>query len=544
MSQPHQTHPMFIMGEDTERVKDLDAQKQNIHAAIAVSDAVRTTLGPKGMDKMLVDSVHNVTVTNDGVTILKQMDIEHPTANLIVEVASTQENEAGDGTTTAVTLAGELLKEAQKLVEQGIHPSAIIRGFNDANRQIRDELEDIVVAIDPDDETTLRRVAETTMTGRSTDTNRRFLADLVIDAIQSVTIEEDGVSVVDREYVHTETQSGRPVKDSELIQGGVLDEDPVSEEMEREITDARMLLLDQPIEYNETEAEARISVDDPSRISEFLDKEERLLNQQIERIVDADANVVFCQKGIEGRAAQLLSKHGILAIQQVSKETIAFLKNALEARIVTNLDKVSSEDLGRGSIHRDESEEVFRVNSDSETAHGVTLLLRGSTEHIVDETERIVEDALDVVTQTVNDQRVLAGGGASEIEMAQRLRDYADSVTGREQLAINAFADSLEIVPKILAENAGLDPIDALIDLRSAHDGGEPNIGLNVFSGAVRDTFNDGVIEPAHSKTQAFDSATEVATLVLKIDDIIAAGDLSELASKGQEEPDQEEPAL
>jgi thermosome len=517
---------MLVMSEDAERMKDEDAQSHNISAARAVADAVRSTLGPKGMDKMLVDSMGDVTITNDGVTILNEMDIEDPTAEMIVEVAETQEDEAGDGTTTAVAIAGELLKNAEDLLDQDIHPTAIIGGFQLGAEKAREEIGAITHTVDSDDVEVLRRVAETSMTGKGTEVNKELIAELVVEAVRGVTVDrDDGTSIADIEYVNIETQTGGGVRDSELVSGAVVDKDPVHSDMPTEVEDARFLLLDQPIEVEETEVDAEISVDDPSQLQSFLDEEEEQLKQMVATIADSGANVVLCQKGIDDLAQHYLAREGILAVRRVKKSDIEFLPEVLDARIVSDLETLSEEDLGHGSIGRRGDEDgPFYVEGDG-SGHGVTLLLRGSTDHVVDELERGVEDALDVVAQTVTDGRVLAGGGAPEVEVASRVRDYADGVKGREQLAVEAFANALELIPRTLAENAGLDPIDTLVDLRAAHEDGEENAGLDVFTGDVVDTYDAGVIEPAHAKEQAIASAQEAANLVLKIDDIIEAGD-------------------
>jgi thermosome len=519
---------MIIMGEDAQRVKDRDAQEYNIAAARAVAEAVRSTLGPKGMDKMLVDSMGDVTITNDGVTILKEMDIDNPTAEMIVEVAETQEDEAGDGTTTAVAIAGELLKNAQDLLEQDIHPTAIIKGFHLASQRAREEIDDIAEVVEPEDEDLLRKVAETSMTGKSSELNKDLLAEIIVDAVKQVTVEaDDGSYVVDLENVSIETQTGRSASESELLNGAVIDKDPVHDDMPVAFDEANILLLNEPIEVEETDVDTQVNIESPDQLQKFLDQEEKQLKEKVEKIAESGADVVFCQKGIDDLAQHYLAKEGILAVRRTKKSDIKFLKNIVGGNVVSDLDSLESDDLGFGSVRRDDEDELFYVEGLGDEVHGVTMLLRGSTDHVVDELERGVQDALDVVATTVSDGRVLAGGGAIEVELASRLRDYADSVSGREQLAVEAFADAVELVPRVLAENAGLDSIDTLVDLRAAHEDGRKRAGLNVFTGDVEDTFEAGVVEPAHAKEQAIASAQEAANLVLKIDDIIAAGDLS-----------------
>src|SRR6056297_3369310 len=523
-----QGQPMIVMSEDSQRVKDKDAQDYNISAARAVAEAVRSTLGTKGMDKMLVDSMGSVTITNDGVTILKEMDIDNPTAEMIIEVAETQEDEAGDGTTTAVAVTGELLKNAQDLLEQDIHPTAIIKGFHMASEKAREEIDAVAERVDPDDEALLRKVAETSMTGKGAELSKERLSEIIVDAVQQVTVE----GTVDMEFINIETQTGHSAGDSELLEGAIVDKDPVHDNMPKSVEDGDVLLLNEAIEVEETDVDTEISINDPDQLQSFLDQEEKQLKEKVEQIKETGADVVFCQKGIDDMAQHYLAKEGILAVRRVKKSDVGFLKEVLGASIVSDLDSATEEDLGFGDVTRDSDDELFYV--EGEDSHGVTLLLRGSTDHVVDELERGVEDALDVVAQTVSDGRVVSGGGAIEVEVASRLRDYADSVSGREQLAVEAFADSLELVPRVLAENAGLDSIDTLVDLRSAHENGDERAGLNVHSGDVEDTLDAGVVEPAHAKEQAISSATEAANLVLKIDDIIAADELS--TDKGDDE--------
>ncbi|EMA61905.1 thermosome subunit beta [Halorubrum kocurii] len=521
-----QGQPMIIMGDDAQRVKDKDAQEYNISAARGVAESVRSTLGPKGMDKMLVDSMGDVTITNDGVTILQTMDIDNPTAEMIVEVAETQEDEAGDGTTSAVAIAGELLKNAEDLLEQDIHPTAVIKGFNLASEYAREQVDEVATQVDPDDTETLKNVAETSMTGKGAELDKEVLADLVVRAIQGVTVEaDDGSHVVDLQNLNIETRTGRAAGESELLSGAVIDKDPVHDDMPTDFEDANVLLLNDPIEVEEADVDTAVNVDSPDQLQRFLDQEEKQLRDKVDAIVESGADVVFCQKGIDDLAQHYLAKEGILAVRRTKKSDLTFLKNVLGAPIVSDLDSLTADDLAVGTVTRDAEEGLFYV--EGEDAHGVTLLLYGTTEHVVDELERGIEDAIDVVSTTVSDGRTLPGGGAIEVELARRLRDYADSVEGREQLAVEAFADSLELIPRVLAENAGLDAIDLLVDLRAAHEAGDTDAGLNVFSGEVENTTEAGVVETAHAKEQAIASAAEAANLVLKIDDIISAGDLS-----------------
>ncbi len=529
-----QSQPMIIMGEDAQRMKDKSAQEHNIAAARAVAESVRSTLGPKGMDKMLVTSLGDIVVTNDGVTILEEMDIDNPTAEMIVEVAQTQEDEAGDGTTTAVAIAGELLKNAEELLDQDIHPTAIIKGFNMAATQAREEIDDITIEVDRDDRETFRKIAQTSMTGKGAEQHKDELSSLIADAAEAVTVEaNDGSTIVDLAFVKIETQTGRGAGQSELLEGAVIDKDPVHEEMPTEFDDANVLIIDEPLELDETEADTSVSVTDPDQLQNFIEQEEKELRAMVDQIVDLDVDVVVCQKGIDDMVQHYLAKEGILGLKRVKRSDVEFLREIIGADIASSLDNATEEYLGSGSIRRDDKEELFYIEGNDELSHGVTLLLRGSTEHVVDELERGVKDALDVVGTAMSRGEALPGGGAPEVEVAARLREYADSVSGREQLAVEAFADSLDVVPRVLAENAGIDSIDTLVDLRAAHSEGQERAGLNVFSGDIEDTFEAGVVETPSAKKQALTSASEAANLVLKIDDIISAGDLS---TEGEED--------
>ncbi|RQG87775.1 thermosome subunit [Natrarchaeobius halalkaliphilus] len=528
-----QGRPMIVMGDDAQRVKDKDAQEHNIQAARAVARSVRSTLGPKGMDKMLVDSSGSITITNDGVTILEEMDIDNPTAEMIIEVAESQEDEAGDGTTTAVSLAGELLKNAGELLERDIHPTPIITGYHLAAERASEEIDDIATSIDSTDVERLHKIAETSMTGKRDELDKEPLASLVVDAVSAVTIEgEDGETSVDRTNLLVETQTGRHPADSEVVDGAVVNKDPVHDNMPRSVEDANVLLLDARIEVTSATADPEISAGGREALQGFVDRDERELKEKVQKIADIGADVVFCQRGIDDLAQHYLAQEGILAIRRAKKGDLEILNDVLDATIVNHLEGAEEADLGYGDVTRDEDDELFYV--EGEDAHGVTLVLRGSTDHVVDELERGVTDAVDVVARAVSDGRVLAGGGAPEVEVASRLRAYADSVSGREQLAIEAFADSLELVPRVLAENAGYDSIDTLVDLRGAHDDGEIHAGFNAWTGSIENTFEAGVLEPAHVKEQALTAATESANLVLKIDDIVSAGDLS--TDKGNDE--------
>lgn len=510
--------PIFILPEGTNRSVGRDAQRNNILAGKVLAETVRTTLGPKGMDKMLVDGLGDIVVTNDGVTILKEMDIEHPAAKMLVEVAKTQEDEVGDGTTTAVIIAGELLKKSESLLDQDIHPTIIAMGYRQAAEKAQEILDDI--AIDSVDEETLIKVAMTAMTGKGTEAAREPLAKLIVDAVQKVA--EDGA--VDTDNIKIEKKDGAVVEDSTLVEGVIVDKERVHPGMPSEVKDAKIALVNSPLEVKETEVDAEIRITDPAQMQAFIEQEEKMVKDMVDKVAESGANVLFAQKGIDDLAQHYLSKSGILAVRRVKKSDIEKLARATGANVVTNLEDLTADDLGEAGIveERKVSGEEMIFVEECSVAKSVTLFVRGSTKHIVDEIVRAIEDAIGVVAATVEDDKVVAGGGAPEIAMAKKLKDYADSISGREQLAVNAFAEALEIVPKTLAENAGLDSIDSLVDLRAAHENSAV-MGLDVFTGKVADMKEAGVIEPKRVKKQAIQSASEAAEMILRIDDVIAS---------------------
>ena len=510
--------PIFILPEGTNRSVGRDAQRNNILAGKVLAETVRTTLGPKGMDKMLVDGLGDIVVTNDGVTILKEMDIEHPAAKMLVEVAKTQEDEVGDGTTTAVIIAGELLKKSESLLDQDIHPTIIAMGYRQAAEKAQEILDDI--AIDSVDEETLVKVAMTAMTGKGTEAAREPLAKLIVDAVQKVA--EDGV--VDTDNIKIEKKDGAVVEDSTLVEGVIVDKERVHPGMPSEVKDAKIALVNSPLEVKETEVDAEIRITDPAQMQAFIEQEEKMVKDMVDKVAESGANVLFAQKGIDDLAQHYLSKAGILAVRRVKKSDIEKLARATGANVVTNLEDLTADDLGEAGIveERKVSGEEMIFVEECSVAKSVTLFVRGSTKHIVDEIVRAIEDAIGVVAATVEDDKVVAGGGAPEIAMAKKLKDYADSISGREQLAVNAFAEALEIVPKTLAENAGLDSIDSLVDLRADHENSAV-MGLDVFTGKVADMKEAGVIEPKRVKKQAIQSASEAAEMILRIDDVIAS---------------------
>ncbi|HZX44171.1 MAG TPA: thermosome subunit beta [Candidatus Nanoarchaeia archaeon] len=516
--------PIFILPEGTQRTTGRNAQRTNIMAAKLVAETVRTTLGPKGMDKMIVDSMGDVTVTNDGVTILEEMQIEHPSAKMIVEVAKTQEDEVGDGTTTAVVIAGELLKNAEDLLDQNVHPTIIARGYRLAEGKAQEILNKIAEDVSEKDTDILRKIAMTAMTGKGAEHSKEKLADIAVEAVRSVAEQQNDRLSVDKENIKLEKKVGASVEDSELVRGIILDKEKVHGGMPRVVKSARIALIDSAVEIKNTEIDAKIQITDPSQMQAFIDQEETMLRNKVEKIAASGANVLICQKGIDDIAQHFLAKKGIYAVRRAKQSDMVALAKATGGNVVTNLDDLSKEDLGlAGTVEEVKvGDEQMTYVKDCKNPKAVTILIRGGTEHVVDEVKRAMEDSIGDISAALKDGKVVGGAGAPEVEVAKQLRKFADSLSGREQLAVMKFADAMEIIPRTLAENAGIDPIDILTELKAAHDKGEKWSGIDVFKGKAVDSWKKGVIEPLKIKTQAISSAAEVAVMILRIDDVIA----------------------
>ncbi len=517
--------PIFILREGSERTRGRDAQNSNIMAAKAVAAAVRTTLGPKGMDKMLVDSLGDIVITNDGVTILKEMDIEHPAAKMVVEVSKTQDDEVGDGTTTAAVLTGELLKMAEDLLDKDVHPTIIASGYRLAAIKADELLQSIATDATPDDEDALLNIANTAMTGKGIEGARDKLAKLCVDSVRSVAEKTDGEMTVDIENIKVEKKVGGSVEDSELISGMIIDKERVHPNMPKKVENAKILLLSTAVELKSTEVDAEIQITSPDQLQSFLDQEEKMLKDMVTKITDSGADVLFCQKGIDDMAQHFLAKAGVMAVRRCKKSDLDKLAKATGAKNITNLDEIEASDIGSADLVEEKKigggNMIFVTGCENPMA--VSLILRGGTEHVVDGLERALEDALRVVGVTIEDGKLVSGGGSPEVELSLRLHEYANTLTGREQLAVNAFADALEIIPRTLAENAGLDPIDKLVEMTSQHKDGKIHAGLNVFTGDIVDMWEAGIVEPLRVKTQAISSAAESAVMILRIDDVIAS---------------------
>ncbi|HJK47020.1 MAG TPA: thermosome subunit alpha [Methanocorpusculum sp.] len=514
--------PILILKEGGSRTRGRDAQSMNIAAAKAVAGAVRTTLGPKGMDKMLVDTIGDVVITNDGVTILKEMDIEHPAAKMMVEVAKTQDDEVGDGTTSAVVIAGELLKKSEELLEQDVHPTVITLGYRQAAEKAQELLQTIAVDVKAKDKEILSKIAGTAMTGKNAEASKEKLCDLIVRAI---TLVADADGTVDTENVKVEKRVGGAIEDSEIVEGMIIDKERVHPGMPKTVKAAKILLLNAAVEYKKTEVDAEISITSPDQLQLFLDEEERMIKSIVEKIKASGANVLFCQKGIDDIAQHYLSKAGILAVRRVKKSDMEKLARATGGALISSIDAISADELGVAGLVEERKvggEEMIFVEK-CKNPKAVSIIIKGGTEHVVDELGRALEDALRVVGVVVEDKKIVAGGGAPEVELSLRLREYAATQGGRIQLAIEAFASALEVIPRTLAGNAGLDPIDKLVELRAAHEKGEKTYGLDVFEGKPVDMLAAGVVEPLRVKTQAIASAAEAAVMILRIDDVIAS---------------------
>ncbi|MCK4970309.1 MAG: TCP-1/cpn60 chaperonin family protein, partial [Thermoplasmata archaeon] len=530
--------PIIVLKEGTKRERGKGAQYNNIEAALAISDAVRSTLGPKGMDKMLVDSMGDVTITNDGVTILKEVDVEHPAAKMIVEVAKTQDNECGDGTTTAVVLAGELLKKAEELLDSNVHPTVIANGYRMASVEAKKILNKNAIDLkNLKDKKLLKKIAMTSMASKTIG-GMQFLADLAVNAVLSIVDDVGGRTVADIDNIQIVKKQGGSIRDTELIKGIIVDKEAAHTGMPKYLEVPKIALINQALEIKKTEVDAKIEIDDPFALKNFLDQEEATLKGMVNTLKETGANAIFCQKGIDDLAQHYLSKNGMFAIARVKKSDLEKLSKATGAEIVNNLKDMSKKDLGSAGVieERKFGKDSLTFITGCKNPMAVSILIRGGTEHVVAEADRALHDALSVVSDVVVDGKYIVGGGASAMEIAQHLKSYASTVGGREQMAIDSYADSVEIVPKSLAENAGYDPINTIIDLRSAHSKKKRTAGINLKTGKVGDMLKLEVIEPLRVGTQAIDSATDVAIMILRIDDVIASRGMSqgEMAAMAQ----------
>lgn len=520
------TVPVLILKEGTGRTTGREAQRNNITAAKIIAEIVKTTLGPKGMDKMLVNSFGDVTITNDGATILKEIDVQHPAAKMLVEVAKAQDNEVGDGTTTAAVLAGELLSKAEELLDQNIHPTIIIEGYRKAAEKAREVLEKMALPVSIKDEQLLVDVAMTAMGSKGVAGAREHFAKLAVEAVKQVVEEKDGKLKADIDLIKVLKKHGKSLEETELVRGMVIDKEVAHPQMPKIVHNAKIALLNAKLEIEKTEFDAKINIESPEQMKLFLEEEERMLREMVDKIAEVGANVVFCEKGIDDLALHFLAKRGILAVKNVSSSDMEKLARATGGKIVANVKDLSPELLGEAKTVEEVKigEDKLVYVKECKNPKAVTIVIRGGTEHVVDEAERSLHDALCVVRNAIEDGKIVPGGGAPEAEVARQLRDYAAQIGGREQLAIEAFADAVESIPLTLAENAGLDPVDIMVELRAAHEKADGYaMGVDVFTGKIRNMLELKVVEPLRVKLQVIKSATEAACMILKIDDVIAA---------------------
>jgi thermosome len=517
--------PILILKEGTKRDRGKDAQFNNIMAARAIADAVRSTLGPRGMDKMLVDAMGDITITNDGVTILKEIDVDHPAAKMLVEVAKTQDEQCGDGTTTAVVLAGELLKKSIDLVDANVHPTIITNGYRLAAIRSLEVMDSVAMDVGPDDRETLIKIAETAMMSKQVVGSKELMGDISVDAVRRVAEKVSGKYVVDMDNIQVVKKTGGSMDDTTLIEGIIVDKEPVHPAMPRRIEKVKLALIDAALEIKKTETDAKIEITDPMQMQAFLQEEEKYLRKIVDNIKASGANAVFCQKGIDDLVQHFLAKEKIFAARRVKKSDMEKLAKATGAQLITKIDELVAEDLGKAAlleVRKIQDEEMTFVTG-CKNPKALSILIRAGTQHVVDEIERSLDDAMSVVAVAIEEGRMLTGGGSTAVELAMRLREYSATVGGREQIAIDAFASAMEVIPTALAENAGLDPIDILIELRKAHKTGKPHAGLNVYSGKVEDMLKLNVLEPICVGRQAINSATDAAVMILRIDDVIAS---------------------
>lgn len=518
--------PVIILREGTKREKGKDAQFNNIAAAMAISDAVRSSLGPRGMDKMLVDTVGDVVITNDGVTILKEMDVQHPAAKMLVEVAKTQDAEVGDGTTTSVVLAGEFLKKARDLIDANVHPTIIAKGYRMANTKAQEVLKDTSMKVSINDTETLKLIAQTAMISKQVNASKEQFSDLVVDAVKTVADKDKkGNYTVDLKNIQTVKKEGASMENSYIVKGLIIDKEPVQPSMPKSVQNAKIALIDAPFEVKKTEIDAKIQITDPNQLNQFIAEEENMLKSMVQKVKESGANVVFCQKGIDDLAQHFLAKEGIYACRRVKKSDMERLGRSTGANIINKISELTADDLGYADtveLKKIEDEEMTFITGVKEPKT-VSIMVRGGTKHVADEVERSLVDAWSVVRVAIEDGMMVTGGGSTAMEIAMQLRDYAASVGGREQIAIEAYASAMESIPRTLAENAGLDPIDVLIEMRKQHKAGKKYAGLNPYSGKVEDMKKLNVIEPYRIGKQAINSAIDAAIMILRIDDVIAA---------------------
>lgn len=520
--------PLVLLKEGATETKGKDARKNNITAAKLIAQVIRSSLGPRGMDKMLVSPTGDVTITNDGATILKELDIEHPIAKMLVEVAKSVDNEAGDGTKSVVVLAGSLIENAEELFDKDVHPAIVVEGFREASKKAIDFLKDISIEIDPKDKAFLNKIAATSIASKLVTTNSQLLSKLVIDAALRVTDESrENKFKIDLDDVKVDKKAGGSLQDSQLIQGIVIDKEVVHAGMPKRIQGAKIALINSALEIEKTEFDAKLNISSPDQMQKFLNEEERMLKSMVDRVISSGANVILCQKGIDDIAQHYLAKGGIIAVRRIKESDMAKLAKATGAKIVTNIDELSKDDIGSADLieERKMENDKWVFIEGCENPKSITILIRGGSERVVDEAERSIHDALMAVKGAVEYPYVVVGGGAPEVVLSKKLREWSSSLASRQQLAVEKYADSLESIPLALAENAGMSLVDAQAELRSkSQTTGRPRFGIDVFKGKIVDLSSRDIYEPLAVKNQIINSGTEAACMILRIDDIISAG--------------------
>jgi len=535
MTLPTQQTPIILLKEGSTQTKGNDAQRNNIQAAKLVSELVRTSLGPRGMDKMLVDTLGDVTITNDGATILKEIDVQHPAAKMMVEISKATDNEVGDGTTSTVVLAGALLEKAEELVTKNVHPTLVVDGFKKASEKAIEVLRQIATLIDPRDKKYLKKIATTTLASKLVSTNSSELADVVVDSILAVAEKSGDKYRVDIDNIKVEKKSGGSIRDTKLIQGIVLDKEVVHGAMPKRIENAKIALLNAPLEIEKTEFDAKININTPEQMQLFIDEENEMIRKMTDKIIQSGTNVVLCQKGIDDMAQHYLQKAGILAVRRIKESDMTKLAKATGARIVSNVKELSPNDLGSAKLVEERLVETDRwvFVEECKNPKAVSILVRGGSQRIVDEAERSVHDALMAVKDAVVYPKVVVGGGAPEAHVAYKVREWANTLEGRAQLAAQKFADGIETIPLVLAENTGMDPLDTQVDLRSKSASGKATYGIDVTTAKVGDLSTRDIYEPLAVKEQVINAATETACMILRIDDVIAASKSREMPKPG-----------
>jgi archaeal chaperonin len=527
--------PIVVLKEGTSETKGNQAQRNNITAAKTVAEIVRTSLGPRGMDKMLVDTLGDVTITNDGATILKEIDVQHPAAKMMVEISKATDNEVGDGTTSTVVLAGSLLEKAEELITKNVHPTVVVQGFKKASQKAIETLREIAIKVDPADKAFLNKIARTSMASKMVSADSRELADMVVDAVLAVAEKSSDQYRVDVDNIKVEKKAGGSIRDTNFIHGIVLDKEVVHGGMPKRIENAKIAIINSALEIEKTEFDAKININSPDQMQKFIDEENRMLKAMVDKLVAAGANVLLCQKGIDDIAQHYLAKAGILAVRRIKESDMYKLSRATGARVINNLDELLASDLGFAKLVEERKVETDKwvFIEGCKNPKSVSILVRGGSQRVVDEAERSVHDAIMAVKDVIEYPYVLVGGGAPEALASLKLREWAANLSGREQLAAEKFADGIETIPIALAENAGMDPLDTQVQLRSKSSTGKARYGIDVLNGKVADMAAKDIYEPLAVKEQVINAATEAACMILRIDDVIAASKPKDMPKPG-----------